>query len=783
MKWLKQIFTRKNAVFLALFALEAVFLLARFAGDFSTGPACVLGPRDLVPYADACTSENEGMRVENFSGEFAATRWVDLKAGSYQVVVTYANSGAPATVDFVSEIIPRARYDAAWLPAGGGHTAFSLWLPDGCERIQLIFSADCGPGEVIYITGVQLIPTHAWAYTRFLTGLVFLLLADWALLIAARRLPFPIRSVRARYSAAALAGIVAFACLPLGLGYLTYAHDLSIHLARIEGIRAGLQAGQFPVRMDPLLLGDRGYPFSLMYGDLLLYPAAVLRMAGFSLQAVYKLYVAGVTLATALVTRAVLRRMLDSESLALLGAGLYTLSFYRLTAVYVRGAVGEYTAMLFLPLVLYGVWRIYRQTEQGSAWCWLPLAAGFSGIVLTHLLSAEMAALFLVLFCLLQWRRTFTKPVFTALCKAAGAAVAWCLWFLVPLVQYMAQGVCKVGGANDATILYDKAAYVSQIFMMCGPGGGYAESLGDGIGIEMPTAIGPALVVGGAFLLLALLDPALRRSAPGRVRTGCWALGFGALALWMSTDLFPWYDIAKWENAVSSLAAKLQFPWRFLSLASALLVLAACCGLAVFRRHRPLLCHRMAAAVLALTVIPAGWLLYDVCRQSEYNRYNSRYHDTAIAHEAVGRDPVVYYQSIASIHTMAEQIGGGEYLPAEMENTGLELFSPLVPEGVTLDSYVKDGLRVELRAANGTDGEAAVTLPLLAYPGYTLTAAGEPGARLSTSGTGYLTVVLPAGWQGSVTVRWTGLWFWRAADLFSLLALAATAVCRRRSRR
>ena len=89
----------------------------------------------------------------------------------------------------------------------------------------------------------------------------------------------------------AVAGIVLLACLPLALGYLTFGHDLSAHLSRIEGLKAGLLSGQFPVRINPDLLEGRGYAFSLMYADLLLYPAAVLRILGFPLYSVYQLYV------------------------------------------------------------------------------------------------------------------------------------------------------------------------------------------------------------------------------------------------------------------------------------------------------------------------------------------------------------------------------------------------------------------------------------------------------------------------------------------------------------
>ena len=42
-----------------------------------------------------------------------------------------------------------------------------------------------------------------------------------------------------------IAGIVLLACLPLGFDYLVYGHDMSIHLTRIEGLKAGLLSGQF----------------------------------------------------------------------------------------------------------------------------------------------------------------------------------------------------------------------------------------------------------------------------------------------------------------------------------------------------------------------------------------------------------------------------------------------------------------------------------------------------------------------------------------------------------
>ena len=44
-------------------------------------------------------------------------------------------------------------------------------------------------------------------------------------------------------------------------------------------------------------------------------------------------------------------------------------------------------------------------------------------------------------------------------------------------------------------------------------------------------------------------------------------------------------------------------------------------------------------------------------------------------------------------------------------------------------------------------------------------------------------MVLPAGYSGTVTVRWAGFWYWRVFDLISLAGIAATVVFWVRRRR
>ena len=171
--------------------------------------------------------------------------------------------------------------------------------------------------------------------------------------------------------------------------------------------------------------------------------------------------------------------------------------------------------------------------------------------------------------------------------------------------------------------------------------------------------------------------------------------------------------------------------------------------------------------LVLLTLIPAGYLMYDSCTNSA----------------------VITYMSLGSIGVdrsiKEEQLAGGEYLPYDLSDE----LSPAqfndtnfyFDEGVEAESYYRGQLSVSFTATNTNDSESTVLVPLFAYPGYEITdTAGT--ARLSRQD-GYLIVVLPAGYSGTVTVRWVGFWFWRVADVISLAGIAATVAFWLRRRR
>lgn len=65
--------------------------------------------------------------------------------------------------------------------------------------------------------------------------------------------------------------------------------------------------------------------------------------------------------------------------------------------------------------------------------------------------------------------------------------------------------------------------------------------------------------------------------------------------------------------------------------------------------------------LLALTIIPAGYLMYDKCTTSE----------------------AVTYMSLAAVDDLPGQVGGGEYLPTEDTTTDDSVWGRLTPKRTT----------------------------------------------------------------------------------------------------
>ena len=187
--------------------------------------------------------------------------------------------------------------------------------------------------------------------------------------------------------------------------------DLTFTLSRIEGIADGLRTGQFPVKLHPYSVHGYGYAAPVFYPELFLYPFALLRLLSFPITTVYKLFMIFINALTVCIAYYAYARMFRSKWLGYAGSFAYAFGSFRLIDMFSRAAAGQELAIAFLPLVLYGFFLIMTadlSSPKGKI-AFLPLALGMTGILGSHLLSGEIAVVFLVLACILCWKRTFVR--------------------------------------------------------------------------------------------------------------------------------------------------------------------------------------------------------------------------------------------------------------------------------------------------------------------------------------------------------------------------------------
>lgn len=350
-----------------------------------------------------------------------ATPEVDLPPGIYYVEAVYNTSG-PACAG-LAYTIPREDQELVngnefALNQINERVSYRVNVKDGtgiCFRIRL--TGDAEEGDYIQLLETSIVRSElSWLYpiacfVAFLLvinllGLLFIYRKKWE---DNNRIIIPVLV------------IVAFLLgLPLYQPGIVGGIDLPFHMNRIEGIYEGLKEGQFPVRIQPGWLNGYGYAVSVFYGDILLYFPAVLRLVGFSLQDAMKAYLIAVNFLTVFAAYFSFRKCLWCNEAALTAAVLYAGAGDRLVRFYDSSQIGAVSAMIFYPVVFAGLYLLFTREKQGRddrTWLWL--LTGFSGLLMTHLLSCIMIGIFAAVSCILCIRRLFRRDAI----KEAGKSV------------------------------------------------------------------------------------------------------------------------------------------------------------------------------------------------------------------------------------------------------------------------------------------------------------------------------------------------------------------------
>lgn len=512
---------------------------------------------------------------------------------------------------------------------------------------------------------------------------------------------------------------------------LIYSHDdFAFHRNRLESYFDSVHHGNFFPKVFPTMANGYGYAADLFYPSILMLPYVVLRTVGLSFIQSYYGYMFIIAVSTYVVSYFSIRTIFKDNNIAFLFSVFYTTSTYRLLDQFLRGALGETLAFIFLPLVFLGLFQVFFEDKNK----WIPLAVSMALLIHSHMITSLIVTISIGLFFIHQFfSKKITTKIFMNFIKAIGLSFLLCLYIFVPIIEqnykiaftYINYRAIWPTGLNYS--------FNDLINNSLGNYSGNWENLKPGLGI---------------VLILFIIIGLVYFSQSSKEMKSFYLIGI--LFAIVATNLFPWVLFKK------SYLAFIQFPWRILSIATFFLSLS----LSFFIRDLNLKTLKWQIPIV-VTIISLSFTL-NTLNNFEANQI-----------------PSITNKSYSTFAPQA--IGGGrEYLPIDTdfnaiyENKENKITQPY---GVVVREIKKDFNSFYYTAKVESD-LATITLPKTAYEGYSVLIDGEPTESLRKDG--LLTFYIEKGFH-NIKITYTGTFLQKPSlciSFFSWIIILAVRVKR-----
>lgn len=351
--------------------------------------------------------------------------------------------------------------------------------------------------------------------------------------------------------------------LPLFRSEFFQVHD-DTHVVRVRQMSEALTQGQFPVRWVDGLGYGYGYPLFNFYSPLPYYVGSMGVLFGLApLDGAKLMFAVGLMLSG--VTMFMAARRVWGFSGGMLSAVLYVYAPYHAINVYIRGSVGEYWAMAFLPLILMGLHGL-AFLPKNKFWYALIGGVGYAGVILSHNITAMLATFLMMLVVVALFIRLILKKDMQALwlvikhiviLLAIGIGLS-AFFFLPALAEMKYTKVDKIiGGEAD---IHNHFLFIDQLWDSPWGFAGSAPGRDDGMSFK----------VGKIHIVLALIglilstvhywpfkkNPDAPNSKMFFLTTSLFALSLISVFMTTSNSSFIWELVP--------MLSYVQFPWRFL---------------------------------------------------------------------------------------------------------------------------------------------------------------------------------------------------------------------------
>ncbi len=338
-------------------------------------------------------------------------------------------------------------------------------------------------------------------------------------------------------------------------------HD-DTQVARVYEMGKALSGGMFPVRWVQDLGYGYGYPIFNFYAPLAYYFGGAINALGAdALLSTKIMMIAGIILSG--VFMYLLAKELWGKIGGLVSSLFYVYAPYHAVDIYVRGDVAEFWAYAFIPLAFYGFLKAYKEKE----WKYIIIGAfGFSGIILSHNLTAMMITpflIFLLFFLLLiDTKEKIGSTFYFLITLFFGLSISAFYWLPALFELKFTNVLSQIGGGAD---FRNHFVCIAQLWQSPWGFGGSTAGCIDGISLKIGKLHVILSLVAIVLLIISLQYRKFKNLFSKSDQQTIFAI-FSVFAFVISVLLTLEISKPIWEFIPAM--AFFQFPWRFLLIIS-----------------------------------------------------------------------------------------------------------------------------------------------------------------------------------------------------------------------
>lgn len=510
--------------------------------------------------------------------------------------------------------------------------------------------------------------------------------------------------------------------LPLIDSKIIPGHDYVFHITRIIDVAEALKEGIFPVRMYVNEVQFWGTPVGIFYPGLFAYIPALLRLAGFPIEICYNFFIAMIIYLGAISSWYGFSMLTKSKKTGFYSAVLYISSGWYLIDAYIRNALGELLGLSFLPLAIACIIDFITKSKIPVKHYILGILS-ISAIIESHVLTSAFLVVFAIFLIVVRIKhisliiskRLFCIALVLFLLNAS---------FIIPLLLYY----IKVPVDLDFVVWFSKEGWSIKVLFLLVVFENFwllnalyfffSTYLNNFNGTKLFNKFFLIKKVFSNYIIFFIL---------------------GLFFIFLSSELIPWnylYPLKKFFEVM-------QFPWRFLGIATLFICVCGGFGFRMFVQRAKL--KNISIMVLIGVVCITNIIVLNNLNPLPFQKIEQK----------------IYWERI----TFSTD---DDYLYRGMNIK--ELFA-------IKDQYISEAVIYNWRKiltsvsfSYSAKENSTITLPLVNYPGYVAVNQTGEDIPVKENGNHMIMIRLPEG-EGTVKVYYAGLTLFKIADYMTLFSL------------